>query len=172
MLPTRSCSRISTPASSAAAASRHGVVRMEERARETAGQRLGQLVAPLRREAVLAQRLVLRAQLVTLVVAGEPETARAPDRVAAELGHAVDVSLRQPPVLRRRVVAEPLARAVVCHRPAAEGKATVAAAGAGGDRARLVQTHALAGSRERERCRHTRDAAADDLDIGRTGKRS
>ena len=120
------------------------VVRVEERAREAAGERLGQLVAPLGREAVLAERLVLRAELVALVVAGEPEAARAPERVAAELGHPVDVGLRQAPVVRSRVVAEPLARAVVCHRAAAEGKPAVAAAGAGGDRARLVQAHALA----------------------------
>ena len=148
-----------------------GVVRMEERARETAGQRLWELVAPLGGEAVLAQRLVLRPQLVPLVVPGEPETARPADRVAAELDHPVDVRLRQAPIVRSGIVAEPLTRAVVCHRPAAEGKPTVAAAGAGGDRARLVQAHALPQACERERGRDAGDATADDLDVGRPRER-
>ena len=130
-----------------------------------------QLVAPLGGEAVLAQRLVLRAELVPLVVAGEPEAAGAADRVAAELGHPVDVGLRQAPVVRSDVVAEPLACAVVCHRPAAEGKPAVAAARAGGDRARLVQPHALAQACERERSRDAGDPAADDRDVGRPRKR-
>src|SRR6185503_3283353 len=45
-------------------------------------------------------------------------------------------------------------------------KATVAAAGAGGDRARLVQAHALPQACKRERGRDAGDATADDLDVG------
>ena len=60
---------------------------------------------------------MLRPELVVLVVAGEPETARAPDCVAPELRQPVDVRLRQAPVAAAASCAEPLARAVVCHRP-------------------------------------------------------
>ena len=61
-----------------------GVVRVEQGAGEAAGERLGQLGAPLGGEAVLTERLVLGPELVALVVSGEPEAARALHRIAAE----------------------------------------------------------------------------------------
>ena len=148
----------------------HPVLGMEERAREPPRQGLGELIAPVGCEAVLAQRLVLGAQLVPLVVTREPQASCPPEGVAAELGHPVDVRLGQPPVVGRPLAAEPLARAVVCHRATAKRKPAVAAAGAGGDLARLMKAHAQAGARERERARAARDAAADDLHVGRPGK--
>ena len=55
------------------------------RRREQRPDRLGQLVAPLDLEAVLAEQLVLTAELLAfLVVGGEPQTARAGERVAGQ----------------------------------------------------------------------------------------
>ena len=149
-----------------------GVVGMEERSRETAGERLGQLVAPFGGKTVLAQRLELRTELVALVVAREPQAARPAERIAPELSHPADVGLGQTPVLGCLLVAEPLARAVVGHGATAEREATVAAARARRDRARLVQAHALARLRERQRAGDAGDAAADDLDVGDARERA
>src|SRR6266496_5785808 len=99
---------------------------MEDRRRETVVDEVG---PPLRLEAVFAQRIELCAGLVLLFgVRGETQAARPHERVAGEIGEAVEMLLGQTPVLRRALRAEPFARAVVRHRPAAEREAPVAAA--------------------------------------------
>ena len=141
------------------------VAGVEQSAREAPRERTGKLVAPLRGEAVLAQRLELGAELVALVLAREPQASRAPERVATKLAHPVDVRLGQPPVVSRPLVAQPLSRTVICHRAAAKRKPAVAAARAGGDLARLVQADAQALPRERQSAGAAGDAAAHDLDV-------
>ena len=71
---------------------------MDDAALEAAGQLAGQIVDPFRLETVLAQRLVLGADLTALlVVRGEAEAAGAAKRVAAERLHAVECPLRPGP---------------------------------------------------------------------------
>ena len=145
------------------------VARVQERRGEPAPQRRGELgrVEPLGREPVIDERLVLRAQRRSLrVVDREPKAAERAERVARERGEPRLRLLCQLPVRPRRVVTELLPGGVVRHRAAAQREAAVASARTAGDLARLVQPHADARLRERERTRAARDAAADDLDFG------
>jgi hypothetical protein len=64
-----------------------------------------ELVEPVRLEAVLAQRFVLRLEVVLLGrVRGQPQAADGPKGVSGEVGKPAEVALRQlPEALRIRV---------------------------------------------------------------------
>ena len=119
---------------------------MEERAREATGERLGQLVAPLGREAVLAQRVVLLAELVALLVVGrQPQAARPPERVAAELApsgrRSASVSRQYSAACSGPSHSRALSYAIA---PPRSAKPPFRPLAPGRDLARLVQAHALA----------------------------
>src|SRR6266545_5326499 len=139
------------------------VVGVEDRRRKAAADEMG---APLGLEAVLAQRLELGSDLHALfVVRREAQAAGTAKRVAGETGEAVQCLLGQPPVLRGALRAEPLARTVVRHRPAAQREPAVAAARAFRHAAGVVDADALARRGERQGSGDARYAGADDLDV-------
>jgi len=71
---------------------------MPDRTEEPPCERLGQLVEPLRSEAVLAQRGELRFELGPLTgVCGQPQTPFGAERISCELRHLRKRSLRECP---------------------------------------------------------------------------
>ena len=126
----------------------------------------GELVEPVGGEAVLVQRLVLRADvLALLLVGGEPVAARPVQRVAGELLHRVECLLRPAPERARLVGAVGLARDVVARRASAQRETAVAAARALRHRAPVVDANAQPRLREAERCAAAGDARADDRHV-------
>ena len=87
------------------------------------------------------------------VVGSQPQAADAAERVARELLHAVERALGQRHRRRRRSAPSWSRRRVVRQARAAEREAAVAPARAAGDLARLVEPHADAALRERQRAR-------------------
>ncbi len=143
------------------------VRRMEDRAEVEAVERRRELVDPLDREAVLAQRVVLAAKRGALrLVGGEPEAPDAPERVARKRLDAVERAngqLHQEPGAFRPEVAP---GEVVRHRGASEREAAVAAARPTRDFARLVEPDAHASLGQRERAGAAGDPSADHGDLG------
>src|SRR4051794_25122183 len=102
-----------------------------------------QLVAPLRGESILAQCLVLQADLLAfLVVGGEAKAAGPPERVSGDRLQPVERRFGALPELLGRFGTVRLACNVVPRRTAAEREAAVATARSCGDSARVVHTHA------------------------------
>ena len=117
---------------------------MEDRAVEPAAKRVRQLVAPLGREAVLAEGLVLGLELGPLGgIGGQPQASGAPEGVARQLLEPVEIALRPAPETLRTLGAEVAPCLVVGGRAAAQREAAVAPARAAGDLARLVEDDAL-----------------------------
>ena len=142
-----------------------GVARVEDRAVEAAEGRR-QVVAPLRLEAVLPQRLVLGEDLpALLLVGGEAQAAGAAERALAELHHPVEAVLGPAPQARRGGGAVGLAGHVVARGAAAERKAAVSPARALRDPPRVMHAHAQPRRGEGQRARAAGDAAADDRDV-------
>src|SRR2546421_1068414 len=113
---------------------------MEDRGGKAAAEDVG---PPLALEAVLVQRRQLGTDLLDLVGVGrKPEAARTAQRIAGEGRQPVEVLLRQTPVLRRALCAEPLARVVVRHRAAAQREAPVAPTRTLPYAARVAHAHA------------------------------
>ena len=130
---------------------------MEDRAVEPAAKRVRQLVAPLGREAVLAEGLVLGLELAPLGgIGGQPEAAGAAEGVAGQRLEPVEIALRPAPETLRTLGAEVAPCPVVGGRAAAQREAAVAPACAAGDLARLVQGDALPRLCERERASSSR----------------
>ena len=74
------------------------VGRMEERRRIPAGERRREILAPLGGEARVDERVVLIAQLVSLLLVGrKPEAARVAERIARERGERGELRLRPAP---------------------------------------------------------------------------
>ena len=119
---------------------------VQDAALEASGEHARQIVDPLRLDPVLAQRLVLAADLLALLLVGGEAKAPGPaERVAGELLHAVERTLGPPPHAERPIAAVRLARDVVARRAATKGEAAVAAARAFGDAALVVHAHAQPG---------------------------
>ena len=66
------------------------VARVQDRAAEGRVQRRRKLVDPVGRDSVLAERLVLGAERVQLLVVGQAQAPDAPERISGELLHAID----------------------------------------------------------------------------------
>ena len=149
------------------------VARVQDRAAERGVERRAELVDPLGGEAVLAQRLVLGAE--RRPAPRRRRSRRLPTRRNASPASSsmpVEGALGEAPERLRRSRAEPLPRAVVRHRAAAQREAAVPPARARGDRARLVQAHAQPALGQRERTRAAGHAAADDDDVGAARRRA
>jgi hypothetical protein len=113
-----------------------------DRTREATGERGGQLVQPLRLEAVLTQRLILSAKPVPLrLVGGQLKAADSTEGVACESGHPLEVALGQPPETNRGLPSQVGPCLVVGQSAAPERKAAIASARTSGDLTRLVQAH-------------------------------
>ena len=140
--------------------------RMHDHAAEAAGEHAGEVVEPVDVEAVLPQRLVLRANLLPLLlVGGEAVAADLVQRVPRQLGEPVGLGLRPAPQLPRLLAAVRLARDVVAGRPAREREAAVAAARALGDGALVVDADGPPRFGQPQRGRAAGDARADDRDV-------
>src|SRR5439155_24435752 len=117
--------------------------------------------------------LVLGADLGALdLVDRDTEASDPAVGVARELREPLDVAVRQVPVAFRPVRAELLAGAVVRGRPAPEAEASVPAARAAPDLARLVDAHAPPRRRERQRTGAAGDPAADDRNVDASVRRT
>src|SRR5439155_7593892 len=136
---------------------------MRDRAVEAPRRAAGNVVEPLRLEAVLAQRLVLEPDaLALLLVGGEAVAAGALQRVAGDACHLVERLAGPVPEGGRALGAVGLARDVVAGGAPAEREAAVAAARSLSDPAGVVHAHAEARLREAKRCGAARHAGADD----------
>jgi hypothetical protein len=102
---------------------------------------------------------------VLLLVGCEAVATSPTQRVARELGEAVELLLRPEPVRLRAVGAVRLARDVVARRTAAEREAAVAPTRAFGDAASVVNADAESALGEPQRRRAARDPGANDGDI-------
>ena len=123
----------------------------------------GKLVDPLRREAVVVQRLELGANpLAFLLVGGEAIAPRPAERVARELVHGVERLLGPAPQRARRIGAVRLARDVVPRRPAAQGETAVASTRAFRDPTPVVDAHTQARLGKAERRAHPGHSRSDD----------
>src|SRR5690349_21753936 len=128
------------------------VVGMDDPAVEAPREMARQVVDPLGREPVLMERLVFGADLLALLgVGGQPEAAVPDERVACELCHPVERSLRPPPELARLVDAVGLAGDVVARGAAAKREAAVPPARPLGDAALIVDANAQPRLGEAER---------------------
>src|SRR5207237_8212590 len=115
------------------------VVGVPHPAVEPARERPRKLVEPLGLEAVRTKRLEFRPDLLPLLGVGrDSEAADAPEGIAGERPHAIDVTLRQQPEVARAFRSELAPRDVVRHRAAPEREAAVATARAGRDLPPLV----------------------------------
>ena len=142
---------------------------MEDRGRKASVQRRRERLAPLRLKAVLAQRFVLGAELLVLLLVGsDAEAADPAKRIAHGLGETVERPFGGDPVVAGDVTPKPLAGVAIGHRSAAKGEAAVPATRAFGNASRLVHPNPEAGLRERERSRAARDPGTDDLDVRRS----
>ena len=140
---------------------------MVQRSREPALERRLEALDPLRREPGRDERLVLGAQLVTLLLVDrEPKRADPPERIAGERLDRVDRALGPRHHRPRAVLADRLGGDVERGGHAAQRKAAVAAARALCDRTPVVEPDALAGLGEPESRGAAGHAAADDDDLG------
>src|SRR5712691_9851738 len=127
---------------------------------------MGQVFAPLGDEAVLAQRLILGANLDALLdVGGKTQTAGAPESIAGERLQADECGLGALPELACRLGTVGLARHVVPRRPTAKSEATVSPARALRNPARVVDADSQTSACERERAGAARYPCADDGDV-------
>jgi hypothetical protein len=139
---------------------------MGDRSVEATRSAARHVVEPFDVEAVLAQRLVLEPDVVSLLlVGGEPVGAGATQGVSGQLGQPVESFLGPPPVRRGLRSPVRLAGDVVTRRTAREGETAVATAGALRDRSRLVDADAKARLGKAERRGASGYAAADDRDV-------
>jgi hypothetical protein len=126
----------------------------------------GELVEPLDAEAVVAQRLVLGADLLALLlVDGEAVAAGTAKRIPGERLDPVERALGPPPELTRPLIAVRVARDVVPRGAAAKREAAVPSACALGDPACIVDADAEARPGEPQGRAAAGDAGADDRDI-------
>ena len=143
------------------------VAGVADRSRETTSECRWQFVEPIRLEAILTERFVLRAELVTLgLVPRQPKAADTAEGVARKLRRPADVALRQPPETQRGLASELPTCLAIGHCAPAEREAAVAAARAARDLARLVQMRADTALRQRERTCAAGDSASDHDRVG------
>ena len=132
-------------------------------------ERRSERVDPFDGEPVLAQRVVLSPERLTLrVIDSEPQAADAPERITRELLEPIERPLGELQHEPGSVGAQQPAGLVVGRRGTTQRESAVAAAGSARDFARLVQTHAHSVLGERQRARTTRHTTADDGDLGTT----
>src|SRR5919201_144006 len=145
------------------------VTRMEDGAAKVRPQ-LVELVAPVRVEAVVAQRLVLRLNLDALLRVGrDAQAARAAERPAAERLEAVECVLGPLPEFAGRLGAVGLPRDVVASRGAAEREAAVSTARPAAKRACVVDAYPQAARSERGGAGAAGNPRTDDRDVERAG---
>ena len=138
------------------------VGRMEQRSGVEPIERRGQLVEPLDREPVLAERVVLAAQRLPLLrIERESQAARATERVPGEQLEPLERALGERHQPLCGVPAERGAGGVVRLRSAAKREPAVATAGAAGDLALLEQPDRDSLLGERQRAGAARDTASD-----------
>ena len=144
----------------------HTVVRMEEGRRVAPCQRGLGVLAPLGGEAGFDERLVLLAELVSLLLVGsQAEAARRAKGVARDVGEHCELLLGPAPERGGRVAADRVCEHRIRCCTAAEREPTVSSTRPTGDLARLEQPDAEAGLREGERARAARDPPADDSHV-------
>ena len=147
-----------------------GIARVEDRGREAAADRL---LDPFGREAVLTEELVLDPEgLLLLVVAGEPETARATEGVSRERLEPIERMLGQLPEAAGVRPADHFDGDVVRGRSAAKSEAPVPSARASGNLARVVEPDSESRLRQLERRGAAGDPAPDDHGVGRPVQRA
>ena len=143
------------------------VRRVEDRRRIALGERGSQLVAPLGREPVGPERVVLRLELVPLLlVRGEAQAAGRPEGVPGEAGELRELAFGPAPQRARRARCRSSRPATgYGTAPPRSAKPPLRPLAPAGDLASLVQADAKPCLGQGERTRAARDSAPDDGDI-------
>src|SRR6267154_2750448 len=136
---------------------------MQDPALEAAGEHAREVVEPLGIDPVFAERLVLSANLLALLLVGrEPKAPGPPQRVARKLLDPVERALGPVPEPPRALRSVRFTGDVVPRGAAAQREAAVAPARAFRHATRVVHAHAQTAFGKAQRCCAAGDTRADD----------